>query len=117
MAKQREGSAVKKGVALAVDLIARGGLLFFLILIVIFFTLRSPYFFGVQNFLNILKSVSVIGITAAGIMLIIISGGIDLSTGAQMAFIGCFIAEILLENQSIPWWLGMILSCLVGRQR
>lgn len=114
MAKQSEGSAVRKGAALAVDLIARGGLLFFLILIVIFFTLRSPYFFGVQNFLNILKSVSVIGITAAGIMLIIISGGIDLSTGAQMAFIGCFIAEILLENQSIPWWLGMLISCLVG---
>lgn len=93
--------------------IISGGLIVFLILLMVFFTFKSPYFFSFKNFLNIFKSVSVIGITAAGIMLIIISGGIDLSTGAQMAFIGSFIAEFL-QTEAIPWYLGMLLSCIIG---
>lgn len=93
--------------------IARGGLLVFLFLLVIFFAFKSPYFFSIKNFINILQSVSVIGITAAGIMLVIISGGIDLSTGAQMAFMGCFIAEIILPS-GMPWYLGMLVSMVLG---
>ena len=93
--------------------IISGGLLVFLVLLVVFFAIQSPYFFAFNNFLNIFKSVSVIGITAAGIMCIIISGGIDLSTGAQMAFISCFVTEVLAAY-NVPWALGMIAACLVG---
>lgn len=107
--KLTSGGLVSK----VVNFIISGGLLVFLLLLVVFFSIKSPYFFAFNNFLNILKSVSVIGITAAGIMLIIISGGIDLSTGAQMAFISCFITEIVAEF-NVPWPLGMLAACLVG---
>ena len=30
-----------------------------------------------------------------------------------MAFIGCFIAEIIIGS-GIPWYIGMVLSCIVG---
>lgn len=93
--------------------IASGGLLIFLVLLVLFFSIQSPYFFNLKNFLNILQSVSVIGITASGIMMVIISGGIDLSTGAQMAFIGCFIAEIVVVR-GVHWLIGLIVGMLLG---
>ncbi len=113
MDKQTNELSAKLILQKIVDCVANGGLLVFMVLLVIFFTIQSPYFFSYNNFLNILQSVSVIGITAAGIMLVIISGGIDLSTGAQMAFIGCFIAEIIIGS-GIPWYIGMVLSCIVG---
>ncbi len=113
MDKQTKEIGVKGILQKIVDIVANGGLLVFMVLLVVFFTIQSPYFFSYNNFLNILQSVSVIGITAAGIMLVIISGGIDLSTGAQMAFIGCFIAEVIIGS-GIPWYIGMILSCVVG---
>ena len=113
MNKRAQSSAPKNLIGKLVNFIASGGLLVFLVLLVIFFSFKSPYFFSFNNFLNVLKSVSVIGITAAGIMLIIISGGIDLSTGAQMAFAGCFIAEVLVKN-GVHWALGMLITCLVG---
>jgi len=48
----------------------------------------SPYFIRIQNLLNILRQVSYVGIIALGMTFVIISGGIDLSVGSLMAFIG-----------------------------
>ena len=110
---EKRSLSAKKAVSSLANFIISAGLGVFLILLMVFFTFKSPYFFSFKNFLNIFKSVSVIGITAAGIMLIIISGGIDLSTGAQMAFIGSFIAEFL-QNGAIPWYIGMLISCAIG---
>ena len=50
--------------------------------------LLSPYFTRIQNLLNILRQVSYVGIIALGMTFVIISGGIDLSVGSLMAFIG-----------------------------
>lgn len=48
----------------------------------------SPYFTRIQNLLNILRQVSYVGIIALGMTFVIISGGIDLSVGSLIAFIG-----------------------------
>ena len=50
--------------------------------------LLSPYFIRIQNLLNILRQVSYVGIIALGMTFVITSGGIDLSVGSLMAFIG-----------------------------
>jgi ribose transport system permease protein len=50
--------------------------------------LLSPYFTRIQNLLNILRQVSYVGIIALGMTFVITSGGIDLSVGSLMAFIG-----------------------------
>ena len=42
----------------------------------------SPYFFSINNFLNILNQSSVVGITAVGVTLVMITGAVDLSVGS-----------------------------------
>jgi len=48
----------------------------------------SPYFLKTRNLLNILRQVSYTGIIGLGMTFVIISGGIDLSVGSMVAFVG-----------------------------
>jgi len=48
----------------------------------------SPYFIHIRNLLNILRQVSYVGIIALGMTFVMIGGGIDLSVGSLVAFIG-----------------------------
>jgi ribose transport system permease protein len=45
----------------------------------------SPYFFSVNNFLNILNQSAVVGIAAVGVTLVMITGGVDLSVGSVIS--------------------------------
>lgn len=59
-----------------------------LVAVVVFATLASEQFATTRNLLNIARQVSVIGILALGLTLVIIVGGIDLSVGAVLALSG-----------------------------
>lgn len=48
----------------------------------------SEHFFGLRNLLNITRQVSYTGIIGLGMTFVIIAGGIDLSVGSAVAFIG-----------------------------
>ena len=56
-----------------------------LLLLCLFFSSRSPYFLTLGNALNILDQVTVLGIVAIGMTMVIIVGGIDLSVGSVLA--------------------------------
>lgn len=45
----------------------------------------SPYFFSLNNFLNILNQSSVVGVAAIGVTLVMITGGVDLSVGSVIS--------------------------------
>ncbi len=62
-----------------------------LIAIVILVSLYSHSFLTIQNFDNILKQISVIGILSCGMTLVIISGGIDLSVGSIVSLAGVIV--------------------------
>ncbi len=59
-----------------------------LIAVVLFALVASEQFASSRNLLNIARQVSVIGILALGMTLVIIVGGIDLSVGAVLALSG-----------------------------
>ena len=48
----------------------------------------SPRFLDINNQLNILMQVSIIGIVALGMTVVMLSGGIDLSVGSVLALVG-----------------------------
>ncbi|MCL1854787.1 MAG: ABC transporter permease [Clostridia bacterium] len=48
-----------------------------------------------QNFINILRANSIMGIIAFGMAFVIISGNIDLSVGSQMALVGILMFKII----------------------
>lgn len=57
----------------------------------IFFSVASPVFFHLNNFIIILKGVSVLGLMAIGITFLLISGNFDLSIGSTMALAAMFV--------------------------
>src|SRR5690606_24607914 len=70
----------RKGITLG-SLSSISGPLIGLILLCIFFSLTSQYFLSARNALNVLDQVTVLGILAVGMTLVIVIGGIDLSVG------------------------------------
>ncbi len=63
----------------------------------IFLVFSAPGFATVDNQLNVLRNVTMQGIIAFGMTMIIISGEIDLSIGSGVAFSGCVTAWVTRE--------------------
>ncbi|MDY0092884.1 MAG: ABC transporter permease [Candidatus Vecturithrix sp.] len=87
-------------------------ILLFVLLFVIFGIL-SPRFFTAKNFENILTSASYIGIIAVGMTFVLLTGGIDLSVGANMYVSGAVLA-VLLNTYNLPVSLAFIGCLAVG---
>ncbi len=90
-----------------------GGPFIGLVVMIIVFSLMSPYFFTAQNFSNLLQQVAILGIMAAGATLVILIGGIDLSVAAVMAFTLMFSAW-LYKNIGLPFIPALIAGVLIG---
>jgi ribose transport system permease protein len=63
-----------------------------LVLLFIFFSITSPFFFNDKNLINILQQVARIGIVACPATLLLIAGQFDLSVGSIAAFTGMLVA-------------------------
>ncbi len=85
-------------------------------MIVIFFSISSEYFFSMRNFLNIGMYASIIGISACGMTLVLVSGNIDLSVGSIMAICGMVVGRLLPPTGSvIPAFLaGLAVAAACG---
>ncbi len=66
-----------------------------LIILIVALSLLSPVFLSASNFLDIARVVSIIGIMAAGMTLVILTGGIDLSVGATFALASAVTAALV----------------------
>lgn len=89
-----------------------------LIALLVLFSILSPNFMTAKNMVTILKQVSVNGICAVGLAIILIGGGIDLSTGSQAAVSGMICSTLLVNHgwPTIPAFLVAIVvtACTVG---
>lgn len=76
----------------------------------------SPGFFTVANLLNILQQTSVNAIMAAGMTLVILTSGIDLSVGALLALTGAVAASLVgLEiNGLVAVAASLALGAFIG---
>ncbi|MFD1009023.1 MULTISPECIES: ribose ABC transporter permease [Oceanisphaera] len=89
-------------------LIAQKSLIALIVLIAVVSAL-NPYFFTVDNLLNILRQTSVNAIIAVGMTLVILTAGIDLSVGSVLALCGAFAASMVSMELSIFITLPAIL--------
>jgi inositol transport system permease protein len=64
-------------------------------LIVVISILTGGIFLRIENLLNVLRQISVIGIIALGVTMVIITAGIDLSSGAVVAIVSVAVAGLL----------------------
>ena len=82
-------------------------LIFIIIVLIIALSIEDKSFFTVKSLASILEHAAIIGIMAAGMTVLLISGSFDLSVGSVMAFTG--IVTIMLQKP-----LGLFLSVLIG---
>ena len=61
------------------------GLLIFVVIISIMVQIRNPKFLTLENIDDLIKNTTILSILAIGMMLVIITRGIDLSIGATIA--------------------------------
>jgi len=76
-------------------------LFFSYVLLLIVFSILSPYFLTVKNFVNIGQTMAVVGIVAIGETLVLIAGGMDLSVGSVAALTGV-VTGLLWEKTGLP---------------
>lgn len=80
-------------------------------------------FLTFANLLNVLRSVSEIGVIAFGMTLVIIAGEIDLSVGSAVAFSGCLAAYLVQVGTPTPLAIPAVLAigfgigCFTGLMR
>ncbi|MCK4920972.1 MAG: ABC transporter permease [Bacteroidales bacterium] len=85
--------------------------IFIFIVLVILSSLISDVFFSAINLSNLLKQVSVIGIVSIGMLIVIITGGIDLSVGSMVALLGVSFA-LLINILVLP--AALLITVLIG---
>lgn len=83
-----------------------------LALLILFAALKPKAFLSSDNFFNILRQVSVVGIAAAGMTCVIITGGIDLSSGAAIGMVGVVTAIFISPGKGLG--LGIPLGLFAG---
>jgi rhamnose transport system permease protein len=94
------------------------GLILFVLILCIIIGSINKVFFSLNNFNNILNSVSILAFMGIGQMMVILSGGIDLSVSSILAFSGMTVG-MLVKN--FPWMppiflilIGMIVGFVLG---
>src|SRR5437016_7549633 len=93
-------------------LLARSMMEIILLVICVALAFKAPNFFTVENLMNVLRSVSMQGLIAFGMTLVIIVGEIDLSVGANVAYAGCLIAFLTQRGWPIP--IGFMVAVALG---
>jgi inositol transport system permease protein len=102
-----------------------GPLLFLIVLIAVFTTLK-PSFIDPINVFNIMRAISITGLIALGMTFVILTAGIDLSVGSLLAFCG-MVAAIVAKGgnantlslatggqQGFGWFAALLAAIATG---
>ncbi|WP_102960366.1 ABC transporter permease [Mangrovicella endophytica] len=103
-------------------ILLEGRAFFALIAIIVVFSILSPFYFSTSNFLIMASHVAIFGLLAIGMLLVILTGGIDLSVGSTLGLAGV-IAGFLMQGVQLdafgvvlypPVWVVVVLTLCVG---
>jgi ribose/xylose/arabinose/galactoside ABC-type transport system permease subunit len=83
-----------------------------LVILVIFFSLSTSVFLSVDNLMNVVRQVSILGILAVGMTMVIVSGEIDLSVGSVYGM--SVVAMSVLMTHGLPIWTSILAALALG---
>lgn len=84
-------------------------ILFMILIISAIITIVNPVFLRIDNIIDVIRGNTVLGIMACGMLLVIITGGIDISIAAIIAASACVVGTFLKSVSS-----NIILAAVVG---
>ncbi len=87
-----------------------------ILVICVITTLINPVFIKPANLINIMRQISILGIVASGMTILMISGGIDLSVGAALSFAGVVCGRVLAGGygELTAVFAGVAVGALIG---
>lgn len=65
-------------------------------------TIVNPRFARINNIINVFQQISVLGIIASGVGMLVVAGQVDISVGAQVSLIGVLVAMIIQKIGGLP---------------
>jgi ribose/xylose/arabinose/galactoside ABC-type transport system permease subunit len=89
------------------------GILGILILVSIIIALNSSAFLTVENLFDMLKGNVVLGIMSLGMLLVLLTGGIDVSVGSMVAAVTVIVGQFLM-HVSGNVFLALLVGCAAG---
>jgi ribose transport system permease protein len=95
----------------------QAGILAVLVALIVYFSVVADGFLQTDNLLNIVRQISMLGISAVGMTFVILTAGIDLSVGSLISLINIVCAKLMVEAGFHPVTavlVSLVLSCLVG---
>lgn len=101
----KKQSPLKKFISKVAPLIA-------LIILFIVLAIANESFLTANNMMNILRQTAVNGLISAGMLIVLITAGIDLSVGANAVLCSC-VMGMLMTRLNITNSFVLILSCLI----
>ena len=82
-------------------------------ILVVLLSIFTPYFWNSANLLNVGRQAATNIIIAAGMTLVIFTGGIDLSVGSVMA-LAASVSIVAITHFGVNLWLGILICLAVG---
>ncbi len=76
--------------------------------------LRAPNYLALENLVNVLTNASFLMLLVIGQLVVLLTGGIDLSPAAVLAFTGMFLAELSQLVPGAPAIVFIVLGLLLG---
>lgn len=96
------------------EFIKQNAIVLVLILEFIFFTINTDNFLSASNLFNVLRQVSTTGIVCVGMTFVMITGGIDLSVGAEVGLSVVVCASLMVNGWGIlPACIAAILAAML----
>ena len=90
------------------------GLLGFILVISVVVQLRNSSFLTVENITDMLTNTAILSILAVGMMLVLVTRGIDLSIGATLALSGMVVAQVVSHNPGLNPLLAILIGMVIG---
>ena len=90
------------------------GMFIFILILALIIQLRNPVFLSATNLNAILTNTSILAILAVGMMLVLVTRGIDLSIGAIIAFTGMITALTVAANPGMHPLVALLEGSLIG---
>lgn len=90
------------------------GLVGFILLLILFVQLRNPSFLTLENINDLLTNTAILSILSLGMMLVIVTRGIDLSVGATLALAGMITALTTKDYPDLHPLLLILMGIVIG---
>lgn len=110
LAKPKKQSVRERG-PLAAATMRKYGAGVALILLIVFSSMQSDRFLQVDNVLNVLRQISIVGVLALGMTFVILTAGIDLSVGSMLSVVVVYTADTVQTRGVL---VGVLTALFLG---